>query len=52
MTNEQTKHRCEKCGAKLEPGTEKLRGGLCKTCALKLQYGVSDNRRRFVKRKK
>ena len=51
MTNKQTEYRCEKCGAKLELGTEKLRGGLCKTCALKLQYGVSDNKRRFRRKR-
>lgn len=52
MSDKPTEHRCEKCGTKLEPGTEALRGGLCKTCALKLQYGVSDNNRRFIRRKR
>lgn len=51
MTDKTTEYKCEKCGVKLEPGTETLRGGLCKTCALKLQYGVSDTKRRFRRKR-
>lgn len=46
-----TEHKCEKCGADLGSNPEPTRERLCKTCALKLMYGVS-NKRKFKRKSK
>lgn len=51
MVDKQTEYKCEKCGADLNDATTPTRDRLCKTCALKLMYGVSNNKRRFRKKK-
>ena len=43
---------CEKCGRPLCFSGTGPSSPLCKTCEAKLLYGVSDKKRRFIRRKK
>ena len=48
----QREYTCEKCGKPLCFSETGPSSPLCKTCEAKLLYGVSDKKRRFIRRKK
>ena len=52
MTDEVKKYKCEKCGTYLSTDEANSISKLCKSCETRLIYGVSNNKRRFIRRKK
>lgn len=48
----QREYTCEKCGKPLCFSETRPSSPLCKICEAKLLYGVSDKKRRFIRRKK
>jgi len=51
MVDEVKKYKCEKCGTYLSLDEVNAKSKLCKSCETRLLYGVSDNRRRFRRKR-
>ena len=51
MTKKLIEYKCEKCGTYLSLDEVNTKSKLCKSCETRLLYGVSDNRRRFRRKR-